>query len=132
MGVCLYAKKYDEYDKTPHMGYLGFYQLRLLVAKKYNDELGQHYGALLQQRNCIEWEEYNKRTDEFVKKNNLDERIIDFLYQSDCNGKVDYITCKRIYELIKDEDFIVHKGIAEKLKTLLQECIKHRWTLQWC
>ena len=35
----------------------------------------------------------------------LFEKVLDFLYASDCGGKIDYKTCKEIYDLIKDVDF---------------------------
>lgn len=31
--------------------------------------------------------------------------VIDFLYASDCNGKISYKTCRKIYNLIKDKRF---------------------------
>lgn len=69
-----------------------------------------------------------------------DEDILDFLFMSDCEGKISAKTCKKIYDLIKDVDFggriftytahSDHKDY-EHLKEFLLECSKKRACMRW-
>lgn len=61
--------------------------------------------------NVFEWEEkgwffkeYDAKTEELVKQGEITEEVANFLYQTDCEGKIDRKQAKEIYELIKDCD----------------------------
>ena len=69
-----------------------------------------------------------------------DSDIFDFLYESDCEGKVGPKTCRKIYDLIKDIDFedkIFTYGAHsdgkdyEYFKEFLKECYTHRRQMRW-
>ena len=65
--------------------------------------------------------------------------VIDFLYMSDCGGKISYKTCRKILNLIRDIDY-GNKGFRYAMlmnndygefKEFLQECVSHRRNLRW-
>lgn len=70
-------------------------------------------------------------------------KILDFLFSSDCGGKMDYKACGEIYQLIKDIDF-TNQGFQyvnnrnvngyndyENLKVFLLQCYKARVMARW-
>ena len=77
--------------------------------------------------------------EKIIRDKNLDEDILDFLYAEDCEGKISYKTCRKIYDLIKDVDF-EKKGFRyaayqnndyEELKEFLTECYSKRRNMVW-
>ena len=115
-------------------GYIGFMWLRTAIAKAYDKEFGDHYGSVKAFMRDEDWDAYQKKIDEILNSERLknkDKSIIHhFLFISDIDGKVDYKTCGKVYDLIKDID---NGGLPnwEILKQLLKDCYSHRSNLIW-
>lgn len=115
-------------------GYIGFMWLRTAVAKAYDKEFGEHYGSVMPFMRDEDWGAYQKKMDEILNNGRLknkDKSIIHhFLFISDSDGKADYKTCGKVYDLIKDID---NDGLLnwEILKQLLKDCYSHRSNLVW-
>lgn len=98
------------------MGYGGFGRFRNAVAEKVNVEFHNHYLSLSDanvmllsgQERKDYFEKYDVITNEFINKDLVTVEVANFLYQSDCDGKIDRKQAKQIYELIKecDDDLI--------------------------
>lgn len=144
MGICLTANN-SKYSFN--MSYGSFHNLRRNIATAIDPEFGELYHkqlAALYVTDSLEAE------NEIVKLLADEERfpdtlqpIINFLYESDCEGSVDYRTCKAIYDLIKDVDFEdknfqyvsyrVGQSISdyEKFKEFLRECYRYHRHMRW-
>lgn len=138
MGICLTSRK-SSYSFD--MGYGGFYSLRTNICKAFDNELGTYYrDVALALANP---EEYNRRINMVLKDKRFkkeDADILDFLFESDCEGKCSYKTAKKIYGLIKDIDFgkkiFTYAAYSdgkdyENLKVFLKECYQKRRTVIW-
>ena len=124
------------------MGYGGFFNLRKNIALAMDKEFGENYSNLNNCHTTEEFEENDAIANKIIEKKHLDkdyEDVLDFLYASDCDGKIGYKTCKKIYDLIKDVDFgnkcfryvmLAHNDY-EELKEFLKECYKHRRNMYW-
>ncbi|MDM8310811.1 hypothetical protein QUW36_01945 [Clostridium cadaveris] len=107
MGITIRSKRY-----SCDMGCGGFGRFRNAVAEKVNEEFYKHYLDLSSPEAMFSFgkkrEEYFKtydaKTNEFVKKNIISVEVANFLYQCDCEGKIDRKQAKEIYELIKECD----------------------------
>lgn len=94
------------------MGYGGFRDFRLLVAKAASEELHEHYNNLLTTLMAgLEKEKrdelvsrYDAKIDQLVSKGVASTEVVDFLYSSDCEGELKKEDAVKIYELIKDFD----------------------------
>lgn len=84
-----------------------------------------------------EWEEVSIH---LICSKKLDPDITDFLLQSDCGGKINYKTAKKIFNLIKDYPgrLFIESGIilnedegTEQFKEMLQYCYSHHADLKW-
>lgn len=131
--------------KTCHIeldgGYGMLLTIRKEVAKQWDKEFGEHYGTLGQYRTDDEWKIFDKRTNEILCHERFkgeDEDLVDFLFQSDCDGKIGYKTCKKIYDLLKNSKnksclryAFYSKNDWEDLRELLLSCYKHRANLYW-
>ncbi len=136
MGVSITANN-SAYDFD--MGYGGFFSLRKTVALALNKEFGENYALLGTCWTEEQFKENDKIADWYIKKNNLDKDVVDFLYQSDTNGKISYKTCGKIYDILKDKD-LSDKGFRygayrhndyEEFKDFLKECYSHRRNMEW-
>ena len=118
----------------------GFFNLRKNVALAWDEEFGEHYATLA---GCNDYEAFDKKTLEIISDERFkdeDQDILDFLFASDCEGKITHKTCKKIYDLIKDIDFggkiFVYAAHSdgkdyEHFKKFLLECYKHRRYMRW-
>lgn len=139
------------------MSYKAFFALRVIIAKSYDEWFGTHYQTIAQCHDQINYEEHNRITEEILSHLNFqseDEDIMDFLYTPDCDGKIGYRTCRKLYELVKDktcksidlkctvracnefEDFKFRRSAHlnndfEVFKQFLMECYSHRRTAYW-
>ena len=105
------------------MGYFGFARFRNIVAENVCDKFYKHY-LLLRSTDAMfligdarkeYFEKYDAITKEFVEKGEVSKEVANFLYQSDCEGSIDRIQAKQIYELIKDcDDEIIFGYIGRK------------------
>ena len=124
------------------MGAGGFFNLRANIAVLFDKQFGEHYRRLLECRDQIEYEEHDRIANEILSNPRFkdeDADILDFLYASDCDGKIGYKTCGKLFNLIKDRDF-GKKGFRytayahndyEELKKFLKECYSHRRNAYW-
>lgn len=139
MGVCLTSRKSDySFD----MGYGGFHDLRASIASAWDKELGEAYDNMTMA--ILNPSEYNERINRIITNDRFkdeDEDILDFLFQSDSNGKCGYKTCRKLYNLIKDIDFegkiFIYSAYSdgkdyEYLKLFLKECYQKRRIMIWC
>lgn len=145
MGVTIYCKKTGE---EISLGYGGFDRLRCKVAELIGGEFAKHYLLLNQpeimfmmdakEKACF-YDKYNKNTAEIVKKEKVPVRIANFLYQSDCNGKIGHGTCKQILKIIGDyDDDIIYgyRGRSDGVKfadfvSILKSCVENKSDMVW-
>lgn len=139
MGVTITSKRHSR-----DMGYGGFARFRNLVAEKVNPDFSKHYLSLSDYRNMFltdeEEEAYFKTYDETTKKligqGVVTVEVANFLYQNDCEGKVDRKQAKQIYELIKACDDTLIFGYAGRADctTLLhlKEIFSDGTKVEWC
>lgn len=138
MGITITANN-SEYSFD--MGYGSFYNLRKNIALVYNAKFGENYANLAYCHSKDEYEANDRAANWIIKDQHLeDDDIIDFLYQSDCEGRISYRTCGKIYQLIKDLDFsgcrLVYATVSdgndyEHFKDFLKECYSHRRNMYW-
>ena len=120
-------------------GYGMLLTIRELVAKAFDKEFGEHYARLRHTIDDIE--DFDKTTNEILSHSRFkdeDADIIDFLFASDCGGKINYKTCKKIYELIKNIKGNVvlryryySNNDWEDFKQLLKDCYSNKCNLTW-
>ena len=88
------------YDETYHCGYITFNNYRLAVAKAYNEEFGFIYEKPFLN---IFMQEYSE--EDIKRWNELCNDDLDlFLNHSDCEGKLTWKECGKIYNAMKDLD----------------------------
>ena len=140
MGVCIFATN-SKYEFN--MGYGNFFILRKNIASALDGEFGKLYAQIIDCRTKSQREDNDRAIELIINRKNLDEKykdILDFLYMSDCDGKISHKTCKQIYEIIKDIDFenqifqysSIAKNDYEEFKKFLLECYSKRRLMQWC
>lgn len=136
MGVTITAKNSQyEFD----MGYGGFYNLRKNIAYALDEEFGKNYALLGQCMTETQYQENDATANSIIEYKSLDSDIVKFLYMPDTEGRISYKVCKKIYEIIKDEDF-GNKGFRyaayshndyEEFKDFLCECFLKRKSMRW-
>ena len=122
-------------------GYGMLLTIREEVAKLYDKEFGEHYETLSKCFLKEHFDEFNKKANEILRDDRFkdeDEDIVDFLFQSDCDGKISYKTCKKVYDILQESTnncclryTAYSKNDWEDLKELLLQCYKHRANLYW-
>ena len=122
-------------------GYGMLMSIREEVAMQFDKEYGKHYVTLCQYRTADEWKVFNKRTTEILSHERFkdeDKDLLDFLFASDCEGKISYKTCKKVYDLLKNSKnkcclryAFYSKNDWDDLKELLLQCYKHKANLYW-
>ena len=129
MGICLRNKDYQM-----DMGYGAFFRLRRTIANLYNKEFGSLYNTLL---NCNDYSTFESKVQTVINQYNLDEDIIDFLFQSDCEGKINYKTCRKILNICKDYEtremfgYVYSNHSFAYFKAMLKDCVINRRNLYW-
>lgn len=146
MGVCIYNTKLKIY-----MSYSTFNDGRNRIAKLLDKDWGNlreyhtdwmrmHFMSATVNEIKQFQEEWEKSSEALIKGKNLDPDIIDFLLQSDCEGKIDYKTAKKLLDLIKDYPgrlFIESNLIPDKdegtqqFKEMLHYCYSQHADLKW-
>lgn len=138
MGITIESKRY-----ACDLGYGGFNRFRVGVAKRVSDEVGNHYGKLTDGSVMYLWgkerdeyfKSYDAKTSELIEEGKLPAEIANFLYQSDCEGKIDRKQAKMIYELIKecDDDIVygysgrAHCARMSDMKKIFSDKTKVTW-----
>lgn len=142
MGVTIWNK-----NRSVECGYGGFMNLRQKVADLTSPEIGTFYRKLddapsFTPERAKFFEQYDKDLQVLsnkLKKEPKKLRILDFLYQSDCEGKAGVWTCRAIWEVIKDYDDNYCYGYAGRsdcmmwsdFKQIVQDCIEAKTPLRW-
>ena len=122
------------------MGYITFGLLRIDLAHAINEEYGDHYQDMYYHPRG-DWSEYNKKTAALEKKLKLRIRATDFLWMSDCEGKLSPMKCKALLDQIQNFDSktlygYIGRGIDQCMtitdfKNLLNECFSRRCYMVW-
>lgn len=115
--------------------------IRKAVAKAWDKVFGAHYATLSY---CSDYEKFNDTANKIINSERLkgktekDTDILDFLFAPDVEGKISYKTCKKIYDLIKDNSLncclryaVYSHNDWGDFKQLLKECYSHRANLVW-
>jgi hypothetical protein len=139
MGITINSKRY-----SCDMGYGGFGRFRNVVAEKVNGEFYKHYLILSTPEAMFSigdvrkefFKKYDATTKEFVKQNIVTVEVANFLYQSDCNGKIDGKQAKQIFELIKECDDDISFGYSGRKDCAKMSDLKNifsdRTKVKWC
>ncbi len=126
------------------MGYGGFGRFRNEVAKKVNDKFYEHYLLLSDskvmflsgERREEYYKLYDTTTNEYIEQGLVTVEVANFLYQSDCNGKVDRKQAKQIYELIKECDDNLSFGYSGRVDCAKMSDLKKIFSdgtkVEWC
>lgn len=137
MGVTIGNK-----EKSIDMGYGGFYNLRKTIAGLLSEEFRNLYEEWTSMNGSINDEEGNRLLDNLYKRGILtddDDIIIDFLFASDCGGKLSAKGCKRLWKLIKDyDDNIVYgyigrpdRAMFKDFKEIIKTSAENKWVVKW-
>lgn len=128
-----------------NLSYGRFAALREKVAMAFSpDILGPHYSKLFEapaagkRRNDF-FDRWDKEFERITEENAFDEKVIDFLLESDCQGTVDHETCGKIHELVKnfpDEEIIgypgwEHPSTMGDFKRILTDCVNRKCEMEW-
>lgn len=130
MGVSI-GNKYHSIDG----GYGMMFLIRKTIAQSFDNELGNYYGDITNHYKDDFIDNVNKilADDRFTEANG---DIIDFLFMSDCEGKINYKTSKKILDLVKDVPnfrigYVINNKSFDDFKDILQECYSKRMNLTW-
>lgn len=132
MGICLKNKEYNM-----DMGYIAFGMLRQTIANLYDTQLGNLYKKLYESYSVNSREVAINNINIYLESTDLDNDIIDFLFMSDCHGKISYKVCKKLYQIIKYYDNNIKYGYDwannsfSYFKKMLNDCALKRRTLYW-
>ena len=142
MGVTIESK-----NKSIDMGYIGFRALRTTIAGLTELDIKKHYDDLTNGMHIFREEErkkffqdYDEETEIIDKKYDYKyNKVLAFLYASDCNAELNVDVCKDLYEIIKDynddkvygysgrEDCATFKDFKE----LVKDCIDNNSKMIW-
>lgn len=144
MGVTV---KCEKTSRSCDLGYGGFGRFREKVASLVNEEFGAHYAKLSTpaMMNLFDsnkeqiFDEFDREVERLIKKHKISLRVVDFLWQSDCGGKIPPSACKTIYAAIKDYDDNICYGYAGRkdcamfsdLKAVFKDCCDTNSHLIW-
>lgn len=145
MGVTISGKPSSKITvRSLDMGYGGFFRLRCMAAKHLNDEFYYLYKDMLNNHSDADWEEFDECINDCIQHHKLDKtasdcKLLDFFFLPDCEGKITYGACKKLYELIKDEDDRQKIGYVGRydcatvgdFKELLLDIYKNKGKMVW-
>jgi hypothetical protein len=137
-------------NRSISLGYGGFNRLRSTISKLLGcQEFADVYSELLNPHDACKdrgftnmadyYQDHDARAIEICEKYDLDEEIINFLYQSDCDcGSVSVKTCRHIWKVIKDyDDNIAYGYVGRKdcakfkdFKQIVCECAENRYVMR--
>lgn len=134
MGITIRAKN-SSVDF--YLSYTAFFRLRTMIARNYNYAFGELYSKM-HELDTFDQDMNDLLSDDksFPEK---DYPLLDFFFASDCEGKCNYKVCKRIYDLIKDEDdynfqyagFKRSESDVVSFKKFLLECYRYHRNMVW-
>ena len=125
------------------MGYGGFKRFRDIVSFNVGEDFHNHYismdtpevSMLSEEKSKEYFKVYNNKIQELIDKKKVTNEVAHFLYESDCEGKIDRKQAKQIYELIKDEDDNISLGYCGRfdcakmsdMKNIFSDKTKVEW-----
>lgn len=139
MGITISSKRH-----SCDMGYGGFGRFRDTVAEKVSVAFHKHYLLLSDptvmflfgEERKEYFEKYDAITKEFIEQNAVTVEVANFLYQSDCDGKIDRKQAKQIYELIKECDDSISFGYSGRADCAKMSDLKKIFSdgtkVEWC
>ena len=147
MGITITCKN-PKYDFG--MSYHAFFNLRKNIARCINDYFGSLYEKLMLYPGTYLDDGYlvESKAENYINDNpNIfpeeDNDILDFLFESDCEGKIRHKTCKKIADLLeknydrlnlKNKEFRYGYHSHEDYKEFidfLRDCYSHRKNMEW-
>ena len=143
MGVTIKCKKTG---RGIDLGYSGFARLRNKVAELMGEPFYSHYMKLDKAPVSMRPDEEKKFYTEWdveairlVRENDLPVKVVNFLLESDCEGKIRYGACKAILKVIGDYDDNICYGYAGRsdcamfrdFKAILQDCVDNKCDMVW-
>ena len=136
MGLTVECKKTG---RSIDVGYGGFCRLRNKVAELAGGPFAEHYKSLSPFGDNEYYEEFDKKTKEILDNKQADIKIVNFLLQSDCSGKIRYGACKNILKAIGDYDDDILYGYCGRpdcakfadFKEILNDCINNKCDMLW-
>ena len=143
MGVTIKCKKTG---RDIDLGYGGFARLRNKVAELMGEPFYSHYMKLDKAPVSMRPDEEKKFYTEWdveairpVRENDLPVKVVNFLLESDCEGKIRYGACKAILKVIGDYDDNICYGYAGRsdcamfrdFKAILQDCVDNKCDMVW-
>lgn len=144
MGVTIKCKKTA---RNIDLGYGGFNNLRNKVAELVGEPFASHYLVLSNpsvmfltgKHRKDFFQDYDEKTEQFVKNKKVNIKIADFLYQTDCEGKIRYGACKEILKVIADYDDHILYGYCGRpdcakfvdFKAVLNDCVENKCDMVW-
>lgn len=126
------------------MGYGSFFRFRVAVASSINSVVGWVYESYVKEsikslyRNDTCVKGLAKKMSETFTKFSVDEDIVDFLFQPDCDGRISYTTARKIRDLCKisksDETFGYDRDrrSMSEMAEIFNDGYKHRCQVKWC
>ena len=141
MGVTIESKNH-----SIDLGGWGFICLRTKVAELAAPDICEHYkksmdGMRLYDKRKAFYESYNAKIAELDKRyEGKMSDILDFLYESDCDAKMDTDHCRSIYEVIKNYDDDILYGYSGRkdcakfadFKKIVKDGIDSGDGFSWC
>lgn len=129
-----------------HIGYGGFARLRMFVANACSKEYGAIYEKTYssvfthsltdEQKKAFETEE-NNLIKQCLRTKEITPKIVKFLFESDCKGRISYGSCKDIIKKIEniscDDNFgyAMQPFTLQDFINLLQEVYDTKGALIW-
>lgn len=133
MGVSLQNKDY-----CMDMGYITFFNLRKTIAYLYSPAFGDAYVDFV--HNDISEDEMNSIIGNLFRENVFNEEdntALDFLFKSDCEGKISYRDCRRLLKVIGEYTdnymygYVQSNHTFDYFKDMLKDCVLKRRNLYW-
>ena len=143
MGVTIECKKTG---RGIDLGYSGFMRLRNKVAELMGEPFCSHYKKLYDVPSLMRPDEEKKFFTDWdteairmVRENDLPVKVVNFLLESVCEGKIRYGACKKILKVIGDYDDNICYGYAGRkdcamfmdFKAVLQDCVDNKCDMVW-
>ena len=141
MGVTITANNSKQHFD---MGSGGFFNLRKNIDLALDADFGKIYSDIIHCHTQDEQKENDNAAELIINEKNLDENysdVLDFLYMSECDGKINYKTCKKIYDLLephmselksKSFRYAAYAGHDyEDFIIFLKDCVSHRRNMTW-
>ena len=100
-----------------------------LVALALDKEYGEKYRDLLKFESHDELHKKVMEMEEIYIRKGLDRDIESFLFSFEMEGSCSYIACGKVYDLMKDRDYVI-LDLSNYLE-LLHRCKKSRRRLYW-